>query len=186
MKNIGLRNIVYMLVILLYSISAYGIEFNGPKQSCLRAQLLDYNISGIQYYYKDGNCTYNEYTVTLKATGDKDDDGNGNDEILIAVWDDGTIKDSKIIKIPVGSTQTITATLTFSGVYKTGAPGVGIYIYDDINRNTELASTDPYTPTQIERDSCTPIPTVSVPLHPLALFSLSLLIAIFGFRRFSS
>ena len=180
----NIMRVMYLIFLtLLGHISAYGANFNGPGQnSFLRAQLLDYNISGTQYYYKEGNCSYNEYYITIRAMGTTDDDGAGNDEILIEIMDDGKLKSSKIISIPVGNTKTISTLLKFSGTYQTQAPGVGIYIYDDRNRNRRLAGQDPFIPNQVEENSCRTT-NVTVPLSPFTLLLLIVLIGFFGYRK---
>ncbi len=179
-----MKVICLILLTLIGHVSAYGFNLNGPGQkSFLRAQLLDYNISGTQYYYKEGNCSYNEYYITIRATGNTDDDGAGNDEILVEVWDDNVVKDSKIVSIPVGNTKTISTLLKFSGTYQTQATGVGIYIYDDRNRNIRLAKQDPFIPNQVEENSCRTTNDVTVPLSPFALLLLVILMGFFGYRK---
>lgn len=104
------------------------------------------NITGEQY--TDTDCQMTSVTVTGNITG-VNDDGDGDDNITIELWDDGTVKDSKTIRIKVGTTQNIAVTLSFNSLYGTDASGVGVYIDEAKDSRNYIFSKDPFTPTDI-------------------------------------
>lgn len=87
----------------------------------------DWEVSGIQFVNAD--CARNEYVVDLTLTGTTDD-GGGFDKMRVEVWDDGELKDHRVLEVPVGGTVDATAFLSFVGTYLTGAPGVGIVLQE--------------------------------------------------------
>ena len=104
------------------------------------------NITGEQY--TDTNCQMTSVTITGNITG-VTDDGDGDDNITLELWDDGEVKDSKTIRIKVGTTQNIAVTLSFNSLYGTDASGVGIYIDEAQDSRNYMFSDDPFTPTDI-------------------------------------
>ncbi|NLG20793.1 MAG: cell wall-binding repeat-containing protein [Actinomycetales bacterium] len=87
----------------------------------------DWDVTGIQFVNAD--CSRNEYVVNLTVAGTSDD-GGGFDKMRVTLWDDGEIMDTRLLEIPVGQTVNRTAFLSFVGLYGTGAPGVGITLYE--------------------------------------------------------
>lgn len=86
-------------------------------------------VTGRQIIAPDQSCS----SVVIRITGDvtgQVDDGSGLDEVLFELWDDGTLKDSESVFVPVGQTQSVDVTLQFTGTYGTSAPGVGVYAYE--------------------------------------------------------
>jgi putative cell wall-binding protein len=116
----------------------------------LAADVEDVEIVGQQFINED--CARNEYIVTGTYTGDTDD-GGGFDDVKVNVWDDGILKDSRTFEVPVGSTVQVSSFLTFTGLFGTGAPGVGIVIEDiDAGGSTVsvLFSQDPFFPEDVD------------------------------------
>lgn len=112
----------------------------------LAADLDDWTITGVQFV--NGDCSRNEYTIDATITGTTDD-VNGFDRVMFRVWDDGVAKDSRIVEVPVGTTEDVHAFLSFVGLYLTGAPGVGMEVMDvdaDGNDVSQLDYIDPYYP----------------------------------------
>lgn len=87
----------------------------------------DWEVTGIQFVNAD--CSRNEYVVDATFTGTTDD-GGGFDKVRVEVWDDGELKDYRVLEVAVGSTVDTTSFLSFVGTYLSGAPGVGIYLND--------------------------------------------------------
>lgn len=115
----------------------------------LAATLNDYDIAGKQFI--NASCARNEYRVDANVTGTTNDVG-GFDRVSFRVWDDGTMKDERIVEVAVGTTKDVTAFLTFTGTFGTGAAGVGIEIADvDAGGAVlgTLASVDPFYPTDV-------------------------------------
>ncbi len=83
-------------------------------------------LTGIQLIDPSGKCSSVSVTVAGKVTGTTDD-GGGKDVITFQLWDDGTLKDSGDISVPVGQTIDFSVTLDFAGLYGHSAPGVGVY-----------------------------------------------------------
>ncbi|WP_151525613.1 cell wall-binding repeat-containing protein [Serinicoccus kebangsaanensis] len=114
------------------------------------ATLGDYEIAGVQFVNDD--CSRNEYAIDASITGTTDDIG-GFDRVEFQVWDDGTMKDSRILEVEVGTTRDLHAFLSFVGLYGTGAPGVGIMI-NDVDGAGSLVSTldyvDPFFPDDVD------------------------------------
>jgi uncharacterized repeat protein (TIGR01451 family) len=85
----------------------------------------------------------NSVTATFTVTG-AEDDGGGNDSVRLVIYDDQSVKAQKTFQIPVGTRQTITTTLSWSGPIGTQAPGVGVYLYDSGMSTGVLAYVDPF------------------------------------------
>jgi len=98
--------------------------------------------TGEQVISDSGKCS--KVTVNIKGVVQGTvDDGGGMDQVDFELWDDGTLKDSATLSIPVGSQIAIDVTLKFEGLYLTGAPGVGVYSW-------ELGyGVDPFYPTDV-------------------------------------
>lgn len=110
------------------------------------AFLDDWEVTGIQFVNAD--CSRNEYVVNAAFTGTTDD-GGGFDKMRVEVWDDGELKDFRVLEVPVGYTYDTTSFLSFVGTYLSGAPGVGIYLSDADSAGevvTSLDFEDPYFP----------------------------------------
>jgi hypothetical protein len=121
-------------------------ERNGPPgpRASLPGTL---TFAGTQTIAEAGDCSNVEVTITGDVNGTTDD-GGGLDEVSLQLWDDGTMKDSAVVQIPVGTTQAIDVTLSFLGLYLTGAPGVGILVIDTPG-GTLLANEDPFFPEDV-------------------------------------
>lgn len=96
-----------------------------------------------------------------------DDDGGGFDQVEFKLWDDSVVKFSQISSLLVGSTGTFHFSTWYPGLVGTGAPGVGLVLYD-IGGGSGYASIDPYyvphysDPSQCQRD-CGPVGAVPEP-----------------------
>lgn len=122
----------------------------GGAGPVLAATLDSYTIAGKQFI--NAACSRNEYRIDAKVTGTTND-VNGFDRVAFRVWDDGTLKDERIAEVQVGTTKDVTAFLTFTGTYGTGAAGVGIVIADvDAAGNDvgTLTIEDPYYPDDVD------------------------------------
>ena len=122
----------------------------------------------------------NSVTFTVYVTGTTDD-GSGQDQFEVVVFDDGSIVASKTYSVAVGNTTDLTDTLTWSGPIGQGAPGVGVYLYDQPG-DSLLDDVDPFV---LEgEDGCgdiTPTPIVPVPVTgPAGLLALIGLLAAAG------
>ena len=117
----------------------------------------------------------NQVIASLKVTGTTDD-GGGNDLVCGVIWDDGTVKVSQCLTVAVGATQTLTFTLNWTGPIATGAPGVGLDIYDATSATTPttgtlLAGIDP-----LFLALSSPVPTLS----ERALIAMAALVLLAG------
>ncbi len=99
-------------------------------------------VTGQQVVSQDENCSKVVIRVTGQVTG-VNDDGGGMDNVTFELWDDGQLKDSVEIQVPVGQTQQVDVTMAFAGRYLTGAAGVGVYA-GEIGLNS-----DPFIPTDV-------------------------------------
>ena len=76
------------------------------------------------------------------------DDGGGQDQFVVELWDDGIRKANQHLSVAVGSTQTFSFSFTVPGTVGTVAPGVGIYVPETDN-GAGVTSVDPFFPTPI-------------------------------------
>jgi hypothetical protein len=121
---------------------------NGPTAFGQRAAIPGtLTVTGTQTIGEVGECSNVQITVTGDITGDTDD-GGGADQVRFELWDDGSLKDSEEISVPVGSTVPVSVSLSFLGLYQTGAPGVGVIVVDPPS-NGFLFSFDPFLPTDV-------------------------------------
>jgi hypothetical protein len=120
---------------------------NGPEPRARAALPGTLTVTGTQTIAEEGDCSNVVVTITGDVTGTVDD-GGGFDEVSLQLWDDGTMKDFATVQIPVGTTQAIDASLSFLGLYLTGAPGVGVLAIDSPGGGFLLAL-DPFFPTDV-------------------------------------
>jgi hypothetical protein len=116
-------------------------------------------------------------TLTVTATGTTDD-GGGNDTVWFTIFDDGVQKFAQAINIPVGSTVPTTVNVFYPGQIGGSAPGIGLEL-GETPGTFDLASNDPFFPTQIGGCSSSPIATPA--LSPWAMGGLAGLLALMGF-----
>ena len=130
-------------VLMLSPVSALALR-NAPIVPSTRAAVVGtMTVTGTQTIAEAGDCSRVELTIAGDLTGDTDD-GGGLDQVSFEVWDDGTLKDSQIVSIPVGTTQTVSVHLSFLGLYLTGAPGVGVIVFDvAASSSTKIRSSRP-------------------------------------------
>ena len=129
---------------------ALGATVLAGAVPAVAATLGDHEISGVQFVNDD--CSRNEYAIQAAITGTTDDVG-GFDRVRFEVWDDGTLKDSRVLEVQVGTTRDVNAFLSFVGLYGTGAPGVGIIIRDvdaDGDPVGTLETVDPFFPDDVD------------------------------------
>lgn len=99
-------------------------------------------VTGEQVISTSGKC--NKVTVNIKGVVKGTvDDGGGLDQVTFDLWDDGVLKDSSTLSIPVGSSILVDVTLKFEGLYLTGAAGVGV-VADELGWYV-----DPFIPTDV-------------------------------------
>lgn len=122
-------------------------QLNGPEAVARATISGTLTVTGTQTIAQVGECSRVNITIAGSITGDVDD-GGGVDQVGFELWDDGTMKDSGELDIPVGTTQPINVTLNFLGQYQTGAPGVGVLVYD-LPSHTLLYVVDPFIPTDV-------------------------------------
>ncbi|MCK0112756.1 cell wall-binding repeat-containing protein [Ornithinimicrobium sp. F0845] len=128
------------------AIGAAGLLAVAAAVPASAVDLGDWDVTGIQFVNVD--CSRNEYVVDLTLTGTTDD-GGGFDKVIVSVWDDQVEKDARTLEVPVGSTVDRTAFLSFVGTYGSGAPGVGIYVYEADSAGTQgslIDYIDPFYP----------------------------------------
>lgn len=87
--------------------------------------LTDLVVTGVQTIAPTNECSSVSVTITGKIQGTVDD-GGGMDNVTFDLWDDGILKDSQTLQVGVGVKKDISVTLSFIGLYLTGAPGVGV------------------------------------------------------------
>lgn len=109
-----------------------------------------YVVTGKQIISASGQCSRVIVNIKGVVTGTTDD-GGGLDTVTYELWDDGEVKDSEVVSIPVGLSMAVDVTLEFEGLYKTGAPGVGV-----LESETGLLI-DPFYPTD-EAGTCSANP----------------------------
>jgi hypothetical protein len=112
----------------------------------------------------------NEVVATMAVTG-VTADTPGQDLVCGDIFDDGTLKVSQCLNVPVGTTVTLKFDLKWTGPIGQLAPGVGLEVTDDTSPATAgtgplIASVDPLQLT-VEQ-----IPTLS----PAMLGALALLL----------
>lgn len=117
-------------------------------------------VTGTQTTAPVGACSQVTVRVVGQVSGTVND-GAGLDQIAIQLWDDGALRDSRALAIPVGATNAFDVTLTFSGQYGVGVPGVGIVIEDQPG-GEQIYINDPFIPTDVP-GSCGPGSVTAVP-----------------------
>ena len=105
----------------------------------------DFKVTGIQTIAPTNECSSVSVTVSGTIKGETDD-GDGLDVVTFQLWDDGTLMDSQSVSVAVGGTKKFSITLSFIGLYGTGAPGVGVLTAD----NDPPWSVDPFQPTDVK------------------------------------
>ncbi len=119
------------------------------------------NLSGITDCFESNSVTFTIHVVGIT------DDGSGNDEVKVQIWDDGVLKVEDTYSVAVGSETDITDTLNWSGPIGQGALGVGVLLLD-IPGDGLLDVVDPF---ELEgEDGCgdpTPTFTPSPPPEPV-------------------
>lgn len=122
------------------SVSAQAVA---PSSHSATATSSDFITSGTQIISDDDSCQSVTVTIAGYLTG-TEDDGYGLDIVTFDLWDDGELKDSADVSVPVGETHSFNVTLGFSGRYLSGAPGVGVLA------NEVGYSLDPFYPEDIQ------------------------------------
>jgi len=123
-------------------------QLNAPARPSTRAAVSGtVTVTGTQTIAEAGDCSDVKVTIAGELNGTVDD-GGGVDQVSFQLWDDGTLKDSATVDIPVGSTQPFSVTLSFLGLYLTGAAGVGVLVVDDPSAGI-LFDQDPFFPTDV-------------------------------------
>lgn len=164
MRNRSSAVVIAALVMVLASAGAAdqhaGNRVGGAEAQGLLASSAYFNsLSG----YTDTTST-NRVTATFTVTGTTNDTGTGSDRVTLEIHDDFVLKASQEFQIPVGATQTKTATLTWSGPIGTVVPGVGVYLYDTPSTTARLAYQDPFylsgeLALSIEKSAATSVPS---------------------------
>jgi len=134
--------------------------------------------------FVDG-CGGVQVTGHVTVTGVINDGGNGNDNFVVQLYDDGITKGLASFSVPVGATQGFDFQFLFPGPVLTGAPGVGVVVAE-VQNGTAITSVDPFFPTVVA--GCTigrsaPVPTISAWGLGTTGALLMLLAGWFGFRR---
>src|SRR4029453_3871343 len=126
-------------------------QLNGPgrAQDSVSAMVIAAPpiVTGTQTVGEGGDCS----RVTVNVSGDltgAGDDGGGVDQVQFELWDDGSLKDSQVVDVPVGTTRSVNVTLSFLGLYLSGAPGVGVYL-TELPGGGNLFFLDPFFPTDV-------------------------------------
>ena len=124
-----------------------GLLTNGPQSGAIQTKATgaNFSVTGTQTVGAVGDCSKVTVSVTGEITGTIDR-GGGLDSVAFQLWDDGELKDSETVSVPVGNTQSVSVTLEFEGLYGTGIPGVGIIV----ESGGELYSNDPFIPADVE------------------------------------
>ena len=144
----------------LYLSPSYAGNFNGPHdENYFAATINSENIKVTGVQVTEPGCEKTSVTISGQITGTTDD-GDGYDEVIFELWDDGEIKVSSELKVKVGETMNFKVTLSFESLYGTSVPGVGVYIYD-LPSESEIYREDPFIPEDIS-GSCLDTYTLSV------------------------
>ncbi len=164
-------------VVLLVSAVAVAAPTNGPGAQGEAPQATGSitSLSGIT------DCVQNNsVTFTIHVTGTTDD-GSGQDQIDVQIWDDGVLKVSGSYSVAVDATVDITDTLNWSGPIGASALGVGVELVD-MPGGGFLDGVDPFV--LDGEDGCgdiTPTPFEPVPVTgPAGLLALIGLLAAAG------
>jgi hypothetical protein len=186
------KTLMFFGTVVLALVVASANASNAPTSGSTRATLPgDITVTGTQTTGDTGDCQRVDINVTGEVTG-TNDLGDGNDQIRVTVWDDGTEVAFEIVTIPVGQTATIDVDLSFEGVIGQSAPGVGVYIIDgpDMDFSNQVFGVDPFNPDEVTGDCGPVVDSIGVPVdNPAALGLLILLMlslglyAGFGVRR---
>lgn len=124
-----------------------------PKASLVGTPI----VTGTQTIAATGTCSSVSVTLTATVTG-VTDDGGGVDNVYFQLFDDNAKKGEAIIAIPLGQTLTFTRTITFEGLYATGAPGVGVYLADTPT-GADFFKLDPFFPADVAGACAPPVAT---------------------------
>jgi len=141
-------------------------------------------VTGTQTDGPTGGCSFVEITIEADIEG-VNDLGGGNDEVRFSIFDDSTERAFEVVSVPVGTTETVSVTLTFEGVIGAGAEGVGVLIFDgpDVDFATGvLFNLDPFNP-DVVVGTCPGEQLVfrSVPVdNPLALGLMMIMLGLFA------
>lgn len=122
--------------------AALAGNYGGKAPVAPMATGANYVVTGEQIISDDGTCSRVWVNIKGSVTGTTND-GDGKDNVNFELWDDGTLKDSEAVAVPVGSTILVDVTLEFEGLYLHGAAGVGVYEWE-----TGLMQ-DPFYPTDV-------------------------------------
>lgn len=145
MKYSWMRTMVVAAGFILFASSAMAgsnIPESSGKIRPFSAAVGDLTVTGIQTIAPTNDCSSVSVTITGKIQG-LVDDGGGMDQVTFELWDDGMLKDSETVSVLVGNTRSIVVTMSFTGVYGTSAPGVGV-----IASEVGLYA-DPFYPTDV-------------------------------------
>jgi hypothetical protein len=174
-----MKFVVAVLTSLLLSSVALAnnarIEVN-PSPSALATNV---TVTGTQTDGATGDCSFVEITVVADIEG-TNDLGGGEDQVRFSIFDDGAERAFEIVSVPVGTTETVTVTLTFQGVIGQGAPGVAVIINDGpAASDPALYLEDPYNPDVVAGTCPGEIEFRSVPVNsPLAIGFLALVLGL--------
>ena len=164
-------------VAMLVSAVAFAGALNGPGSQGEGPQAIGSitSLSGITDCVQNNSVTF---TIHVEGTTD---DGSGQDQVEVVVYDDGVIKASQTYEVAVDNITDITDTLSWSGPIGAVALGVGVYLFDQPG-DSLLDDVDPFV---LEgEDGCgdvTPTPFEPVPVTgPTGLLALIGLLAAAG------
>jgi len=127
--ELKLTRLVVSLCVIMASSSVMASNYGGKKPVVPMAAGSNFIVTGEQITSRDQSCTRVWVNIKGMVTGDSDD-GGGLDNVLFEIWDDGALKDSKTVSVPVNSTVPVDVTLGFDGQYQQGASGIGVYGYE--------------------------------------------------------
>lgn len=134
-----------------------------PAGATPKAAVADIIVSGTQ------TCTRVDINVQGEVTGTVDQ-GGGMDFIVIEIWDDGELKDSAQVDVPVGDVISFDEALGFLGAYLTDADGVGVYVTD--SNGATLFDEDPFIPANFCHTHTAPVVVPASSTTQLALLAL--------------
>jgi hypothetical protein len=185
-----MKVLVTVLVALFASSAAFANNTGFELTPSPRAAATNVTVTGTQTDGPQGGCSFVEITIEADIEGINDLDG-GNDQVRFSIFDDGAERAFEVVSVPVGTTETVSVTLSFEGVIGQGAAGVAAVIFDGpTSGGSQLFLLDNFDPDTVV-GSCPgdQLEFRSVPVNsPLALGLMTLLLGMIaaGAIRFRS
>lgn len=139
---------ILILTLFCVTLMANNKNINQSKKEITQRSVVELglNLEGTEYISSDSSCKKVEVEIHGAVRGTVDDQ-DGHDKFTCKLYDDGHLKDTKTIFIPVGVSRFINIKLSYYGSVGHDAKGVGVYCDDVFKR-------DPYMPIEKINNVC--------------------------------